>query len=188
MNILSLEKPGLIPGSVAKVDHDLHMGFEDGETLVLQDFYLLGDSGEYSLLLDTTGQPVASGLSAPVVDRVARAETLIYADEVGQTDAVAQQSSDPDAGLTGGTTEVPLWAAAGGAVLIGAQELASSETEAPAENAAAIGQAGATPDAAPQDGLDLGDVVDCFLGDNALGTVLFQESAFPLISEMGEGL
>ncbi len=192
-----MAKGGGILESPAKIGHDLHVSFEGGETLILRDFYLLGDAGEYSLLLDSFGQPIASGLSAPDVDYVQGAFTPILATEPaagiegmsGDDERDAVFSEETDAGVGGGAGDIPLWAIAGGAVLLGSQGFVETETSIAPDGEQPDVEVGVSRDIpGTQENHDPAHLLENGFSVTGLDVVLFQESAFPLISDMGEGL
>lgn len=70
---LSLESPmdvSLTQGAAAivasdKLGSDLHLSFADGETLQVQDFFVIGPDGDFSRLLLPSGEPFVTGLMGP---------------------------------------------------------------------------------------------------------------------------
>tara|TARA_R110002126_G_scaffold7766_5_gene37671 strand:+ start:277 stop:1053 length:777 start_codon:yes stop_codon:yes gene_type:complete len=105
-SILGTEKSG----------QDLVVRLSNGETLNIENFFVIGPDGDFSRLLSSDGSPVVTGLMAPEPDL---AQDNEFTEAMQTTEGVAPVGSDPsdiesaDAGGAGDWGDTALFAGAG---------------------------------------------------------------------------
>ncbi|WP_162792148.1 hypothetical protein [Pseudosulfitobacter sp. DSM 107133] len=91
--------PGVSIVGTEKVGGDLVVGLSNGETLHLDDFFVIGPDGDFSRLMSASGEPLVTGLMGPEPDFPQSAETTeaMQSVESPATSSPDAAGSDADA-------------------------------------------------------------------------------------------